>query len=262
MNQLKEYTRKQLQIAVHSLNEFTVGAEEEVLHRLRVSLKKLKAVLQVLAVQHPKKIKQIRRRLQVIFHASGSVREAQIRQNWLTKEQYHYLQAAAALEQKIAEEEFVFFQEVGNYQHTLKAIQHELDPLLNEVNAAMLLDDAQGKKETLEQLLPVVTTNDWHDLRKLIKQLMYAQNWLTEQDKLNVLTVLFYHTLDHLQEQIGIWHDLIDMQQWLLDEQFFLSKEVDVKKQSTKAADQLKKHTTLQEQAVLRLLLAINKPVK
>jgi CHAD domain-containing protein len=262
MDQLKEYTGKQFQIARDALSEFTVGADAEILHRLRVSLKKIKAVLQVLSVQHPKKIKQIRKQLQVIFHASGSVREAQIRQNWLITKQYHRLKAAAALEQKIAEEELVLFQETENYQQTLTAIEREIDPLLHKMNAATLRDDALSKKDLLEQQLTAATTEEWHDLRKLIKQLIYAQNWLTEKDRLKVLTVLFYHTLDHLQEQIGTWHDLIDMQQWLLDEQFFLSQDPAVKQQSTKAAVQLQKHTILQEQAVLQLLSAINKPSK
>ena len=65
--------------------------------------------------------------------------------------------------------------------------------------------------------------------------------------------------IDQLQEQIGIWHDLVDLQQWILDEQFFLSKDSSVKHQDSKAVEQLQKNLLVQEQAVLRQLLVIKK---
>ena len=41
MNQLKDYTDKQLQTALHLLKQYCTAPKQEVLHQLRVSLKKL-----------------------------------------------------------------------------------------------------------------------------------------------------------------------------------------------------------------------------
>ena len=117
-----------------------------------------------------------------------------------------------------------------------------------------------AQKEELHEQVKHVVKDDWHELRKLSKQLLYAYHWINEQDKLKVMTVLSYHTIDQLQEEIGIWHDLVDMQQWLFNEQFFLSSDVSVKQQDNKASEQLDKNLLLQEQAVLRQLLVIKKP--
>ena len=94
MNQLKEYTDKQLQTAIQLLETFTPGADEEIIHQLRVALKKIKAVRLFISTLHPAKAKQIRKKLQLIFRSAGSIREAQLQLQWLTLSRSNHVNVA------------------------------------------------------------------------------------------------------------------------------------------------------------------------
>ncbi len=260
MNQLKDYAEKQLQTARQMLETFTPGADEEIIHQLRVSLKKIKAILLFLSSLHPAKAKQIRKKVQLIFHAAGSIREAQLQLQWLKKKRYLHLIESASLAQRIAEDEELFLQQKALFQKLLTSIREDVLKQIHKIKSSVVTEYAVQLKEELHEQVNHVVKDDWHELRKLSKQLLYAHHWIGEQDKLKVMTVLSFHTIDQLQEQIGMWHDLVDLQQWLLDEQFFLSKDSSVKQQDRKAVEQLQKNLLVQEQAVLRQLLVLKKP--
>lgn len=257
MNQLRDYTGKQLQNALHLLKQYHSASNEEVLHQLRVSLKKLKAVLDYLLILHPKKVKPLRKKIQLVFHASGTLREAQLRFLWLRKKQFHYLLKYASLEKKIKEEVELFVLQKEDYFKQLSTIENESDKYLKKIKEDDLLNYALDLKQQLEQQLLVMIQNDWHALRKLIKQYLYVHHWLSEKDKLKVLTVTAYQKMDQLQEKIGLWHDAIDLLQWLTDQQFFLSKDKSVSTQFNKAFVLVKKDIEAKEKEVMNQLKTI-----
>lgn len=262
MSELRVYAEKQMNSALQLLEQYNSASDAEVLHQLRVSLKKVKAVLDYLRTLHPKKIKSLRKKLQLVFHAAGSVREAQLRLKWLKGKRFHYLIQYAAFDQKIKEEEELFVTQKKDHLKKLRSICDELAEYLKEVDADALLQYSAALKEQLEKQLPTVAKNEWHALRKLVKQLLYAHHWFTEKDKLKVLTVAAYQKLDQLQEKIGVWHDAVDLLQWLTDEQFFLSKDKSVKQQFNKAFALVEKDIELKEKVVVKQLQTITKPAK
>jgi CHAD domain-containing protein len=261
MNQLKGYTGKQLQNALHLLKQYHSASNEEVLHQLRVSLKKLKAVLDYLLILHPKKIKPLRKKLQIVFHAAGDLREAQLRLLWLKEKQFQYLITDISFDKKIKEEEEQFAIQKDDYLKLLSTVENEIDKYLKKIKEGDLLDYALELKQKLEQQLLLIIQKDWHVLRKLIKQLLYAHHWLAEKDKLKVLTVTAFQRMDGMQEKIGLWHDAVDLLQWLTDGQFFLSKDKAVKQQFNKAFTLVKKDIEVKEKAVLKQLQEIKKAV-
>src|SRR5688572_4984881 len=109
MSEIRVYAEKQMSSALHLLEQYNSGSDEEVLHQLRVSLKKIKAVLDYLRTLHPKKIKSLRKKLRFVFQAAGSLREAQLRLKWLKEKGFLFLIQYATLDQKIKEEEELFF---------------------------------------------------------------------------------------------------------------------------------------------------------
>ncbi|MFX8612639.1 CHAD domain-containing protein, partial [Acinetobacter baumannii] len=62
--------------------------------------------------------------------------------------------------------------------------------------------------------------NTWHPFRKKIKQFLHSQNWIVPDKNQD-----FISTLDHLQEQLGSWHDLMAIQESLLSKQLYLSED-------------------------------------
>jgi CHAD domain-containing protein len=261
MSQLKDYTDKQLQTALQLLKQYNSASNEEVLHQLRVSLKKLKAAVDYLRTLHPKKIKSLRKKVQVVFHSAGALREAELRLKWLEGKRFNFLIAEAQLEQKLKEEQELFFTQKEIYRKLLATVDEELNKYLKETEESALLHYALEVKQKLVQQLPVALQQDWHALRKLIKQLLYAHHWLSAKDKLKVLTVTAFQKMDQLQENIGAWHDAVDLLQWLTDEQFFLSKDKAVKQQFNKAFALVQKEIEAKEKAVLKKLQEIKKPV-
>jgi CHAD domain-containing protein len=261
MSAVREYSEKQISSALQLLEQYNAASNEEVLHQLRVSLKKVKAVLDYLLTLHPKKIKSLRKKLQLVFHAAGSLREAQLRFNWLKGKRFLLLNQHASMEQRIKEEEELFVTQKHSHLKKLKSVSNEIDKYLKKIDEGDLLHYALELKAKLQEQLPIVSKENWHALRKLIKQLLYAYHWLAEQDKLKVLTVTTYKKLDMLQDSIGIWHDAVDLHQWLTDEQFFLSKDKSVKQQFNKAFALVQKDIELKEKAVLKQLQAMKRPI-
>ncbi len=262
MSEIRVYAEKQMHAALHLLEQYNSASDEEVLHQLRVSLKKVKAVLDYLRTLHPKKIKSLRKKLQLVFHAAGSLREAQLRFKWLKEKRFLFLIQHATLDQKIKEEEELFVAQKKDHLKKLRSICGDLAEYLKEVDADALLQYSTGLKEQLEKQLQIIAKDDWHALRKLVKQLLYAHHWLTEKDKLKVLTVEAYQKLDQLQENIGVWHDAVDLLQWLTDGQFFLSKDKSVKQQFNKAFAQVQKDIEVKERIVVKQLQTTTKPAK
>ena len=258
MSKISEYAEKQMGSALHLLEQYNSASNDEVLHQLRVSLKKVKAVLDYLRTLHPKKIKSLRKRLRFVFQAAGFIREAQLRLKWLKENGFLFLIQYATLDQKIKEEEELFFAQKQNHSASLAYIDEELKKYLKEVDADALLKYALKLKEQLEKQLQIVTKNDWHALRKLSKQLLYAHHWLTEKDKLKVLTVEAYQKLDQLQEKIGVWHDAVDLLQWLIDGQFSLSNDKSVNHQFKKAFALVEADIEVKEKIVTKQLETFN----
>lgn len=257
MNQLKDYTEKQLQTALHLLKQYCTAPKQEVLHQLRVSLKKLKAVLDYLHSVHPKKIKSLRKKVQLVFHAAGDLREAQLRLKWLKSKRCYQLIKFSSFDQKIQEEEEQFIAQSEEYCKLLSTVHEELSKYSKKIKDSDSLEYALKLKQKLDGLLLLIAQKDWHELRKLIKQLIYAHHWLAEKNKLKVLAVLPFQKMDHLQEAIGVWHDAVDLLQWLTDQQFFLSKDKSVTMQFNKAFALVKKDMEAKEKEVVKLLRTI-----
>ncbi|MBK8089214.1 MAG: CHAD domain-containing protein [Chitinophagaceae bacterium] len=95
----------------------------------------------------------------------------------------------------------------------------------------------------------------WHELRKIIKQLLYAQNWLSESEKIKLLPVKQTAFLDQLQEAIGNWHDAEDLKTWLSDEQFFLRTESNIKSQFNRCWQTQLKEIADKEGIIRKLLI-------
>ena len=257
MSEIREYANKQLKTALRLLKQYNSASNEEVLHQLRVSLKKLKAVLVYLRTLHHKKTKSLRNKLQPVFHAAGSLREAQLRLRWLKENEFIFLIQHNETDQKAGVEEELFIEQTDNNYKKLKSIDEKLSKQLKEVKEDDIFQYAIKLKSQIAEQVKNIEKQDWHELRKLIKQLLYGWHWITKSHQLKLLTVVEYKKLDGLQERIGDWNDAVDLLQWLTGGQFFLSKDNLVELQFNKAFEIAKNNIAVQEKIVLQLLQTI-----
>src|SRR5487761_2478373 len=86
---LQKYFAQRVKNLFNHLHDFDLNGDEVSLHDFRVEMKKLRAVIRFLRQVYPKqKIKKPAQLLRSIFQAAGEMREYQILQQWLQKNQF------------------------------------------------------------------------------------------------------------------------------------------------------------------------------
>lgn len=263
MNLLKKYTSGQMDAAIDWLEKFVQTSDEEALHQFRVSLKKIHAVMQYFREKeiHSKKIKELKRKQKEIFSDAGFIRDAGIRLNWLRQNKMLLLLRESLLMEKTQSFRSYFSAHAKHYSSILDEIKEELVSLTKEEKAATVFEYSITLKETVQKLIShKLLIDDWHELRKQIKQLLYAYHWNRKEDQLKLLKVNELHYFDQLQDAIGAWHDAVNLKEWFSNEQFFLSESVQVKKQFSSAWKKLNTEVEQKTKAVEQLLKKRLKP--
>ncbi len=257
MNLLKEFALKQSDAAVHLLDEYLKTNDGEALHQLRVSIKKIRSVLRYFENQqlHEKKIKQLKKQLRHVFQSAGFIRETQLQIQWLKRNRYRILLNESLLETDVSFYEQVFLDEAGKSRKILESIRKELNKFCKDADELSVFNYAEQLKQRIFFQLKSVNMSGWHELRKIIKQLLYAQNWLSESEKIKLLPVKQTAFLDQLQEAIGNWHDAEDLKTWLSDEQFFLRTESNIKSQFNRCWQTQLKEIADKEGIIRKLLI-------
>ncbi|HZY36480.1 MAG TPA: CHAD domain-containing protein [Mucilaginibacter sp.] len=210
------------------LKAFLATGEQEDLHKFRVQIKKLRAMLLLFENTSKengllKDFKPVRK----IFQNAGNIRNAHI--NLQLSAQYELKnELFESSQQKIIEEGTVEFQSKGaEFVKNIKTAHKKLRKQLHKVNDSQV---AAYYKALLDQIAANLAVSafseDMHTTRKLIKILVYnhkiAGHALDGKIGFNI------SYLDKLQETIGKWHDN------LLAEQLFSLPELNDKPIITK----------------------------
>jgi CHAD domain-containing protein len=237
------------------LKAFLETGDQEALHKFRVQIKKLRAMLQLFESTSKesgllKNFKPVRQ----IFKHAGNIRDAHT--NLELSERYKLKNDLfETSQQKIIEEGTVEFQNKGEeFLKDIKTARKKLKKQLHKVNDSQI---AAYYKSQLEQIATNLTvsgfTEDMHTNRKLIKILVYNHKLAGRALDGKIPFNIDY--LDKLQEAIGKWHDN------LLAEELFSLPELNdkpivtkikrlnagVKRSITNLADDfLKKATTIE----------------
>lgn len=257
MNLLKQYTEGQMDAAIDWLQQYVQTADEEALHQFRVSLKKIHAVMHYFRQNehHSKKIKQLKRLQKELFSKAGFIRDAEIKMHWLERNRKPLLLKASSLPEKKENFRQYFSAQSKKNISLLKAIKEQLVVLTKEEKAATVFAYSLQLKESVQQLISQHSaSDDWHELRKKIKQLLYAWHWNRKEDQLKLLKVNELNMLDQLQNAIGAWHDAENLREWFGNEQFFLNEDMQVKKQFNSAWKKVLAELEQNEKAVEQLL--------
>ena len=204
----KHLNKEWKQINFH-LNAFLETGNQEELHRFRVQIKKLKAMLTLF--QHANKKQVLLKNFKPvakIFKLAGSIRDAHI--NMLLKEKYNIKNALFEEgQQKIIENGISQFKEKGSkYLKRIKEVQADIKKNLSNIEDKAIADFYKIKLEIIAKKLAVPNFNeDMHYNRKIIKTLVY--NHKLANKALNGIVTINSEYLDKLQDVIGEWHDNI-----------------------------------------------------
>ncbi len=203
--QQKYLVKRELEIR-RQLYAFADSGSQEALHKLRVEIKKIKALGKFTASFREKK-KAIRLEgLKEIFHAAGIIREAGI--NLQMMKQYHISDPSfsAKTTQMLQQESEELRLHAARYD---KRVHDTVRPLLHAIHAVRNSDIRHWFTRQLRKIAAGVTaqsTDQLHDARKNIKVLLYVHGILNKRivEKLK-LDIAYLH---QLQDDIGRWHDM------------------------------------------------------
>jgi CHAD domain-containing protein len=208
-----DWFAEQHRVTVLHLRKYEKKKDPEAMHQVRVSMKKIRVYLGFLETygRHRKQTRKIHRQLNKFFREAGCMREIQVHLYWLVK---HHKQAIASrlkLKSQLRKKENAFIRQIPS-------IISELDSLFSSAITCHPANLGSGKAKkfldrSFDHVCRVLFTKpgpeEWHELRKKIKLVLYCRNWLDEEALRSHVIFSYLSDLDHLQDHIGKWHDLL-----------------------------------------------------
>lgn len=180
--------------------------DEEDYHKLRVSIKKLKALLLVVEFCNQDfKSKKYLKPAEKVFNQAGIIREFQIEQSFLKENKnysvHHYL---TDLEKKIKKGKQIFTALLNTdlkreFRKSLKDIRPFIKNISEEEVNAFIIKQSHELNDLSQQKF--LNTKQVHELRKKIKVDFYARK------ALNLHGLNNFDEENNFQELLGQWHD-------------------------------------------------------
>ncbi|QEC66282.1 CHAD domain-containing protein [Panacibacter ginsenosidivorans] len=224
---LEKYFAQRVKNLFNNLHDFELNGDEVSMHDLRVEIKKLRAIIKFLGTIYPKQqLKKTSHLLRSIFQKAGEIRESQLLQQWLHKHQFIVIENTYFPKERLDFLIADFRKYAPQYKEDFKEIIEVVSKFVhgtNEILAEQYFTDINAQVEKLcRRNLP---DTEWHELRKLIKQRIYAYNWVRHEHESEDSHFAYYNKL---QENIGLWHDLEIIKDNFSQKQVYLSQEMDV----------------------------------
>jgi CHAD domain-containing protein len=250
---LEKYFSQRIKNLFNHLHNFELMGDEVSLHDLRVEIKKLRAVIRFLRTVYPgQKLKKPAHTLRAIFQNAGEIREMQIIQQWLQKNNFSIIEQTYYPAKKLKELTNDFQQNSNKLKNDYKEIIEAASKFAHETNEILaeqyfITLNAQLEKQCHKNL----RQTEWHELRKLIKQRIYAYNWMHHQSENEEPNFSYYNKL---QEAIGLWHDLEIIKDSFSQKQVYLSRDIEVQKDFNLAWDKLTTALKYRERQIEEML--------
>jgi CHAD domain-containing protein len=250
---LEKYFSQRVKNLFNHLHDFELTGDDVSLHDLRVEMKKLRSVIKFLRNVYSKsRIKKPAHLLRVIFQEAGDIREYQIISQWLQKNNFMVIEQVYFPADQLKHMIMGFQQETEHLKGEFNEIIESIRPFTentNEILAEQYFVDLNAQVEQLcHKNLP---QTEWHELRKLIKQRIYAYNWIARESESEDPNFSYYH---RLQETIGLWHDLIIIKDTFSQKQVYLSQDIHVQKDFTLAWSKLAASLKQREKQIEEML--------
>lgn len=178
-------------------------------HNLRIELKKLNALFEILGYCSPEfKRKGYFKPFKILFKQAGKVRELQITEALLNQHvaEDSLTQFGQYITMQMQKAEDVFFSLTTKSKRAkLKKQLQKTEPFTLQAKRKKILNYLEKERKKIENLMTAenIPTELVHTLRKRIKTYNYNRRILEKSD----LSKKIFST-DHLSDLLGQWHDL------------------------------------------------------
>ena len=204
------YFLKQHKLCRPLLSVYTRKKEAEDLHQLRVSIKKIKAILLMLdKLEGNFGFDKTFAPYKILFKQLAPIRNEML-QAEKTKNEPVSTQQKNKHRLRIAAYNKKLKQAAPGY---LKSITEKLPETLQYLSKVKHKDIYPYCKKLLRKIKAnwkdIKTDDELHKYRKQLKQLLYCSSLLTSKQKDKLLSSKEHKRIDKLQDEIGQWHDNI-----------------------------------------------------
>lgn len=200
--QRKYLLKRQLDIQ-HQLHDFAESRSPEALHKLRVEIKKIKAIMKL--YKDEKKTAIELKPAREMFQHAGVIREAGI--NLQIVKQFHisYPAFTANAKRIVQKESEKFSLDMVHYDKQIGSMIRSLMKLLHPIRNSDIKDWVTRQLRKIAAIVTTSSTDKFHQARKKIKNLIYVHGIFHKQ--LAAVLPVNIDYLDQLQDIIGKWHD-------------------------------------------------------
>jgi CHAD domain-containing protein len=216
IDHLTRHLHELLSMAESHYLKIRSGHEEEAIHQLRVSLKKVNAVFKLMAYVAPQsfKAKVAFGSLKEIYDLSGAVRDLQIAHHVLGQYQNAYNQQ---IQESFNDE---MAQAIGQLLEWKKrkpsgelfVLEGSAAQRLKSINKARWLKGSVGYTDHLYQnielLLSSKKKDKWHRIRISLKRIRFVIDWALNLKK-DIASAEEYKLIRLLGKLLGDWHDRV-----------------------------------------------------
>ena len=194
---------------------FNESRDEKALHRLRLELKKIRALVELAKVRSGKRAAAHFAGLKKMFREAGVIRDAGSRVRFLEERQLLSEEHRNRQARSIRLAGDIFAAHIHQYQKKGKKASKRLKTRMHAIHAGGVLR-WYAAEVIRTGLLLGGTGDELHEARKKIKTMLYVQKILPAEITKRIRLNTDY--LDQLQEAIGQWHDaMMAMADWTED---------------------------------------------
>lgn len=204
-NKIQKTLDKQFDEMVINLRSLCKKFEQEKLHDLRLNNKKVKAIIHLLKeCLHNKNFSA--KQSDELFDKAGKIRTAQLNLKTLEKNGVHNEVFQLQQNEIIKTESEEVCKRKDAYSRDIKGLKKSIAKNLTGIdNQKIVSYYHKSIKELSVNFAPPINPAKLHDLRKIIKKLLYALKVIPPGLKKEIGINTNY--LDKLQDAIGQWHD-------------------------------------------------------
>ena len=202
MKRFRKYYSNRYSALLYNLELFYTYPEQEVLHKIRVELKKINTMFHLI---HYCSVKFKSRKefidLKNIFREAGKIREMQQTYKLMLK-----YKIKRSLQKKIQDDEYDltmnFRMKAGQFKKNINDVFERTKNYTSKINSGNLSEFLMIRQLKLQDLIsPEPDPDNLHNVRKVIKDIVYLSE--IKYGKNNNIEPVF----DEIQNLIGKWHD-------------------------------------------------------
>jgi CHAD domain-containing protein len=213
-NRQQDYFRERWENFLHHYEQFSKRTNPEDLHRMRVELKKIRAVFFIQKKAKKNDLKEVSALVRKIFRMGGTIREAQVNAQLVKRAGTGSVEFFTAHRNTVAKQSKALTKFINRHADELitantkawKSLRGISGGKIRKLNKK-LLDEARSA------FFPRLKIRALHDGRKAIKRMVYLHSMLSNKNAEALQEP--YELLRKLEEETGKWHDVVVAKQLL-----------------------------------------------